>query len=236
MPWGGCSGQPTAAHSQNHSFKPFGNGNQRLSPQANPTSFSVALHIYSIASLRKTTIIQPLTPLRAPGGGQVMQVPQTVERHTLEVGSATTQTQQRIRYGGSIYQVKEDQHPWAFKDRKPKRRIAALEMLGTLFLTMYLCKKSSSLRGPVLLPLASDNQGNVYGLLNDYTRKMPTAGLLMEIMFQLTATSCSLMPSHVKRDYNQWADDLTHPSFEGFDSSLELMVGVQDLPLDTTTS
>ena len=108
----------------------------------------------------------------------------------------------------------------AFKDRKPKRRIAALEMLGTLFLTMYLCKK----RGPVLLPLASDNQGNIYGLLNDYTRKMPTAGLLMEIMFQLTATSCSLMPSHVKRDFNQWADDLTHPSFEGFDTSLELMV------------
>ena len=110
------------------------------------------------------------------------------------------------------YQVKEDQRPGAFKDRKPKRRIAALEMLGTLFLTMYLCKKSSSLRGPVLLPLASDNQGNIYGLLNDYARKMPTACLLVEIMFQLTATSCSLMPSHVKRDFNQWADDLTHPS------------------------
>ena len=76
----------------------------------------------------------------------------------------------------------------------------------------------------MLLPLASDNQGNIYGLLNDYTRKMPTAGLLMEIMFQLTATSCSLMPSHVKRDFNQWADDLTHPSFEGFDTSLEMMV------------
>ena len=76
----------------------------------------------------------------------------------------------------------------------------------------------------MLLPLASDNQGNIYGLLNDYTRKMPTAGLLMEIIFQLTATSCSLMPSHVKRDFNQWADDLTHPSFEGFDTSLELVV------------
>ena len=224
---GQCPGEVAVgnpAHSQNHSFRPFGNGNRRLSPLANLTSFSVALHIYSIASLRKTTIIQPLTPLRAPGGGQVMQVPQTVERHTLEVGSATTQTQAKHQVWWFHYQVKEDQHPWAFKDRKPKRRIAALEMLGTLFLTMYLCKKSSSLRGPVLLPLASDNQGNVYGLLNDYTRKMPTAGLLMEIMFQLTATSCSLMPSHVKRDYNQWADDLTHPSFEGFDSSLELMV------------
>ena len=50
------------------------------------------------------------------------------------------------------YQVKEDQHPWAFKDRKPKRRIAALEMLGTLFLTMYLCKKSSSLRDRYFCP------------------------------------------------------------------------------------
>ena len=93
------------------------------------------------------------------------------------------------------YQVKEEKQCWAFKDRKPKRRIAALEKFGTLLLTMYLCKKSSSLRGPVLLPL-----------------------------FQLTATSCSLIPSHVKRDLNQWADDLTHPSFEGFDTSLEMKV------------
>ena len=59
------------------------------------------LPIYSIASLRKTTIIQPLTLLRAPGGGQVMQVPQIVEKHMLEVGSATTQTQKNIRFGGS---------------------------------------------------------------------------------------------------------------------------------------
>ena len=28
------------------------------------------------------------------------------------------------------------------------------------------------------------------------------------------------MPTHVKRDLNQWADDLTHPSFEGFDTAL----------------
>ena len=89
------------------------------------------------------------------------------------------------------YQVTRDRHPWAFKDLKPKRR-ASLEMFGTLLLTMYLCEKSASTRGQVILPLVSDNQGNVYGLLNDYTKKMPTAGLLMEIMFQLTAHSCSL--------------------------------------------
>ena len=33
--------------------------------------------------------------------GPVTQVPPTVERHTLEVGSATTQTQKSIRFGGS---------------------------------------------------------------------------------------------------------------------------------------
>ena len=165
VPWDACSGPPTAVHSPSHSFKPFGNGNQRLSPQANPTSFSVALHIYSIASLRKTTIIQPLTLLRAPGGGQAMQVPQTEAYVGGWISNHPNPAKHQVWW--FHYQVKEDQHPYPFKDRKPKRRIAALEMLGTLFLTMYLCKKSSSLRGPVLLPLASDNQGNIYGLLND---------------------------------------------------------------------
>ena len=139
------------------------------------------------------------------------------------------------------YQVKEDQHPWAFKDRKPKPRIAALEMLGTLFLTMYLCKKSSSLRGPVLLPLASDNQGNIYGLLNDYTRKMPTAGLLMEIMFQLTATSCSLMPFPCEERLQPMGGWSHSPLFRRVwffvgTSGCTTTLGVQDLPLDTTTS
>ena len=55
------------------------------------------------------------------------------------------------------------------------------------------------------------------------SRKWARAGI-WACRHQLTATSCSLMPSHVKRDFNQWADDLIHPSFEGFDSSLELRV------------
>ena len=90
-------------------------------------------------------------------------------------------------------------------------------------LTMFLCR-SPTHRGPVQLPLASDNQGNVYGLLNEYSKKMPTAGLLMEVMFQLTANICILLPKHVKRHFNQWADDLTHPSFSGFDAALRLEV------------
>ena len=76
------------------------------------------------------------------------------------------------------YKVEEPTHPWAFKDRKPKRRIAAMEMFGTLLLTIFLRRRSATQRGPVQLPLASDNQGNVYGPLNEYSKKMPTAGLL----------------------------------------------------------
>ena len=46
----------------------------------------------------------------------------------------------------------------------------------------------------------------------------------MEVMFQLAANPCTLLPTHVKRDFNQWADDLTHPSFKGFDGALQLSV------------
>ena len=67
-------------------------------------------------------------------------------------------------------------------------------------------------------------QGNIYGWLNECSKKIPTAGLLMAVMFQLTADICTLLATHVKRDFNQWADDLTHPSFHGFDGTLQLPV------------
>ena len=91
----------SAAAIEGMNLNPFG-GHVNLTAQGAKLLGEEPAHSHSIAYLRKTTIIQPLTLLRAPGGGQVMQVPQTVERHTLEVGSATTQTQQSIRYGGSI--------------------------------------------------------------------------------------------------------------------------------------
>ena len=49
------------------------------------------------------------------------------------------------------YQVEEATHPWAFKDKKPKRMIAALEMFGTLILTTLVCQRSAPHRGPVQL-------------------------------------------------------------------------------------
>ena len=42
----------------------------------------------------------------------------------------------------------------------------------------------------------------------------------MEILFQLHKHGMQLAPSHVKRDFNTWADELTHPDFESFTPSL----------------
>ncbi|CAE7419501.1 unnamed protein product [Symbiodinium microadriaticum] len=100
------------------------------------------------------------------------------------------------------YQVTPEDHPWAFDKGCPKKRIAALEMIL----------------------LVSDNQGNVYSLLNDKSKKMPTSVILMEILLQLHMHGMQLAPSHVKRDFNTWADELTHPDFHGFTPSLCLPV------------
>ena len=64
------------------------------------------------------------------------------------------------------YKIVEERHPWAFVQRSPKRRIAALEMLGTLVLTAFLFEKNDQDERLPIIPLLSDNQGNVYSLLD----------------------------------------------------------------------
>ena len=72
------------------------------------------------------------------------------------------------------------------------------------------------------IPLLSDNQGNVYSILNNATRKMPTAVILMELVYQLYQAGHMLAPAHSRRDDNQWADELTHPNPKGFDPALRV--------------
>ena len=122
------------------------------------------------------------------------------------------------------YQITAENHPWAFDKGCPKKRIAALEMFGTLILAHFLMDKAPAFIPNLRLPLVSDNQGNVYSLLNDKSKKMPTSVILMEILLQLHKHGMQLAPSHVKRDFNTWADELTHPDFDGFTPSLCLPV------------
>ena len=74
---------------------------------------------------------------------------------------------------------------------------------------VLLCAAGSASHTRILV--ASDNQGNVFSLLNDSTRRMPNAAILMEIVLTLHDQQVMLGPSHVKRDFNTWADELTHP-------------------------
>ena len=109
------------------------------------------------------------------------------------------------------HRITPEGEPWAFTTGDPQRAIAALELFGLLLLVraVLLCAAGSASHTRILV--ASDNQGNVFSLLNDSTRRMPNAAILMEIVLTLHDQQVMLGPSHVKRDFNTWADELTHP-------------------------
>ena len=75
-------------------------------------------------------------------------------------------------------------YPCAFKNGDPKRRIAALEMLGTLFLCNMILTHQGPLASRVRLPVGSDNQGNVMAMLNLGSKKPYTAAILMELVLE----------------------------------------------------
>eukprot|EP00434_Breviolum_minutum_P036841 symbB.v1.2.032656.t1/scaffold3949.1/size47703/6 len=94
------------------------------------------------------------------------------------------------------YKVCQEHHPWAFKKNDPQKRIAALELYGTLFLALLLMAQNPSTSCRLHIPLVSDNQGNVYSILNNATRKMRRAVILMELVYQLYQAGHMLAPAH----------------------------------------
>ena len=122
------------------------------------------------------------------------------------------------------FQVTKEQFPWAFKEGDPQKRIAAIELPGTLVLCRLLLTQQKSGSSSVRLPIGSDNQGNVFSLLSFASKKPHTAAVLMELVWQLHLAGCSLAPCHVPRELNQWADELTHIDYGGFSDELRLDV------------
>jgi len=53
---------------------------------------------------------------------------------------------------------------------------------------------------------------------------MQTSAFLMQLIVMIHSAGVQLAPSHMKRDYNRWADELTHPNFEGFRPDRQLTV------------
>ena len=226
-----CIGQQTAALSQNHSFKPSGNGNRQSSHQDDQTNFSGGL--LTIASSRKTTITSPHMLHRAHGGVLAMQVLQILKLRK-KAGLVIYPSLRRTRSGGSITR-------WLRMFTLKRSRAASPSVASLLWRCSarcaWLCIFARRAR-----PSGDRSyyHWQVNGLLNEYSRKMPTAGLLMEIMFQLTATSCSLMPACEARPQSMgwWL----HPSFFrrlwciAWDESCSALGETQDLSMDSTTS
>ena len=65
---------------------------------------------------------------------------------------------------------------------------------------------------PSRLSFISDNQGNIFALLNQKTKQMPTSAFLTAGSF-----------TH-EESYNQWAGELTHPCFAEFRPERQLHV------------
>ena len=92
------------------------------------------------------------------------------------------------------------EHPWAFKDGNTQKRIAVLELLGTLLLCKHLIAQQGIAPGRVRLPVGSDNSSNIFSLLNLSPKKPHTAALLMELALTLHREGCNLAPSHIPRN------------------------------------
>ena len=106
-----------------------------------------------------------------------------------------------------IHEIKPEECPWAFVQGDSTRRISALEMLGTLILAALLILRSGSTMLRLKLSLISDDQGNIFTLLNQNTKKMTTSAFVMQLVSLLYAKGAQLAPNHCKRDRNQCADD-----------------------------
>ena len=109
--------------------------------------------------------------------------------HGLEDGSLTSPEPSKDKVLWFQYKVCQEQHPWTDKQNDPQKRIAALELYGTLFLALLLMAQNPSTSCRLHIPLLSDNQGNVYSILNNATRKMPTAVILMELPIHVEMTT-----------------------------------------------
>ena len=79
-------------------------------------------------------------------------------------------------------QITEDRFPWAFKDGNPQRRIAALEMLGTVFLIRLAAWHRTHRNIDVTVRGITDSECNRYAMLKSYSSKMPGAAVHMELM------------------------------------------------------
>ena len=80
----------------------------------------------------------------------------------------------------------------------------------------------------ITISMSTDNAGNAYGVAAERFKKWPVADIMMETMITCQYANTRLAVSHVKRDHNTWADQLTNNKVEGFDPALRIHPDITD--------
>ncbi len=113
--------------------------------------------------------------------------------------------------------ITREEHPWAYTRDTPMHCIAAIELYATLLLMKHITSNSTIVN--MTLPMHTDNMGNSYSSVDFKCKKWPNSAILMEIALVQHHKRMRLDLQHVHRENNQWADQLTHRDFRGFNES-----------------
>ena len=162
---------------QNRCSSHFGHGRWPPPRWGNPLRWSGCWRSCCGSSSTRLSSSTPPTCRSPPGGVAATLAPRTTDWRWC---SNTVEPDKKEVYWFHE-QIHVEEYPWAFKNGDPKRRIAALEMLGTLFLCNMILTHQGPLSSRVRLPVGSDNQGNVMAMLNLGSKKPYTAAILMEL-------------------------------------------------------
>ena len=127
------------------------------------------------------------------------------------------------------YSLTPSSAPWAFDKVSPKRRISALELLGTILLAKFSAKRLGARALGVTLSANTDNQGNSFSLAKKSAKAWPNSALMMELAAHEIHTGARCQVSHVKRASNVWADDLTNGKFQNFCKDLRETTPFEEL-------
>ena len=117
---------------------------------------------------------------------------------------------------------------WAYKDGSSQRRIAALELMGTIIITKLIHTHGSGAIAHLTTPIATDNKGNAYNIAKDKARQPALLALMMELAISSHQAHTQLGAYHVKRAHNTWADALADKNYSGFDPKKRLRFDIKD--------
>ena len=82
-----------------------------------------------------------------------------------------------------------------------------------------MIKDNTTGRTQIKTPIATDNAGNAIGIGKDRFKHWPMADIMMELAITAQQADACISVSHVKREHNKWADQLSNGDTKGFDKN-----------------